>query len=38
MYVEKVFTETLNGRKLYDLNVLIGKIGKRFTFLLLLLF
>lgn len=38
MYVEKVFTETLNGRKLHDLNALIGKIGKGFIFLLLLLF
>ena len=38
MYVEKVFTETLNGRKLHDLNAPIGKIGKGFIFLLVLLF
>jgi len=32
MYVEKVFTETFNGRKLHDHNAIKGKMGLGFTF------
>lgn len=32
MYVEKVFTETFNGRKLHDHNAIKGKMGNRLLF------